>query len=139
MEWFGPSWGGHLCDPAEHTDTPVGEDCLACDEPIEDGDQGILAPCLEAPRGTTEELERLIGQAVENLVNKIGGAALNVLDTRPIHYECHMRQVLGGVNHQDGNCYCQGGTMEPDPPGLSAREAARAALAHWEKPKGFHH
>lgn len=44
------------------------------------------------------------------------------------HTECAVRSVIGGVNHQLGLCLCCGGTMDPDPPGLSVRDAARAAL-----------
>jgi hypothetical protein len=44
------------------------------------------------------------------------------------HLECALRQVLGGVNHQLGLCTCCGGTRDPDPPGLTQREAARAAM-----------
>lgn len=44
------------------------------------------------------------------------------------HTECGVRQALGGVYHQLGLCFCCGGGMDPDPPGLSLRDAARAAL-----------
>lgn len=42
------------------------------------------------------------------------------------HHECALRMVVGGVNHQNGTCWCCGGDQPPDPPGLSYREAARA-------------
>ena len=45
-----------------------------------------------------------------------------------VHYECHMRLVFGGANHQDGTCSCCGGSQPPDPPGLTKREAARLAM-----------
>lgn len=45
------------------------------------------------------------------------------------HAECFIRSVVGGVNHQRGTCSCQGGPDDPDPPGVSRREAAREA---WE-------
>jgi len=41
MKWFGESWGAPACDPEEHTETPVGEDCFHCDEEIVEGDSGI--------------------------------------------------------------------------------------------------
>jgi hypothetical protein len=44
-----------------------------------------------------------------------------------VHLECGMRSVIGGVNHQLGLCICCGGHLDPDPPGLTPREAARAA------------
>lgn len=45
-----------------------------------------------------------------------------------IHYECGARAAIGSVGHQLGTCSCYGGT-EDDPPGMTRREAARAALA----------
>lgn len=44
------------------------------------------------------------------------------------HWECAARQAVGSVGHQLGRCSCFGGT-EDDPPEMSRREAAQAALA----------
>lgn len=49
------------------------------------------------------------------------------------HYECFLRQTIGGVNHQRGTCTCCGGSDPPDPPELSARDAARAAVEFFER------
>lgn len=49
----------------------------------------------------------------------------------PIHYECQMRSVVGSVGHQMGTCSCFGGT-EDDPPGMTYRQAAIAAVQLWE-------
>lgn len=56
-------------------------------------------------------------------------AATNVL----AHWECGLRAVVGGVNHLRGLCSCCGGTEPPDPPGMTRREAARAAVEHYRK------
>ena len=47
------------------------------------------------------------------------------------HLECGLRSVVGGLNHLTGACSCCGGDQEPDPPGLSRREAAIVAAALW--------
>ncbi len=47
-----------------------------------------------------------------------------------VHFECLVRMIGGSVGHQRGRCHCHGGTEE-DPPGLTRREAARAAEALW--------
>ncbi len=47
------------------------------------------------------------------------------------HRECLFRVVSGGANHVKGLCGCHGGTEPPDPPGLSRRDAARAALSEF--------
>jgi hypothetical protein len=44
MRWFGESWGAPVCEDTAHADTPVGEECDACPEPIEGDDQGFLLP-----------------------------------------------------------------------------------------------
>jgi hypothetical protein len=51
----------------------------------------------------------------------------------PTHYECALRAVVGGINHQMGNCTCQGGDLPPDPPGVSARKAAQIAADHFRR------
>jgi hypothetical protein len=49
------------------------------------------------------------------------------------HHECLMRSVIGSVGHLRGICSCYGGTEE-DPPGMTRREAAKAALALYNSP-----
>lgn len=45
----------------------------------------------------------------------------------PVHRECALRAILGGINHLKGTCSCQGGPDAPDPPGVSRRKAAQLA------------
>lgn len=52
------------------------------------------------------------------------------------HEECALRSVLGSVGHLRGTCSCRGGTEE-DPPGLTKREAARAAMLEWKGQGGY--
>lgn len=51
----------------------------------------------------------------------------SMLDGKPMHWECGLRMVAGGARHILKLCTCCGGTEEPDPPGMSKREAARFA------------
>jgi hypothetical protein len=50
------------------------------------------------------------------------------------HIECFLRQTFGSVGHQLGLCSCPGnaGIMD-DPPGLSRRQAALAAVEEFER------
>lgn len=50
---------------------------------------------------------------------------------RPWHLACSLRSIAGSVGHQRGTCSCFGGTEE-DPPGLTKREGARAALMEFQ-------
>jgi hypothetical protein len=49
----------------------------------------------------------------------------------PTHWECGLRSVVGGINHLNGLCCCCGGTLQPDPEGVSRRTAARMAAQAW--------
>jgi hypothetical protein len=79
----------------------VSEVCLHCDEPVLTGERSEVTSYLDAS---------------------------GVLASRTVHWECGARAVVGSVGHQLGKCSCHGGTEE-DPPGMSKREAARAACA----------
>ena len=49
------------------------------------------------------------------------------------HRECQMRQFVGSVAHLEGRCQCfVPGSTCTDPPEMTRREAARAAVAAWE-------
>lgn len=53
------------------------------------------------------------------------------------HSECHMRQFLGSLAHIEGRCSCNiPGATETDPPNMTVRQAARAAVEAWENKLG---
>lgn len=46
MQWFGESWGAHVCE-GEHVATPIGVICAgACGGVIREGDRGVVLPFL---------------------------------------------------------------------------------------------
>jgi hypothetical protein len=97
---FGPAWeGSPIANEAPRVATPVGEKCIWCDEPIAEGDSGIVLPYIRHGKGTW------VAQ----------------------HHECELRQMFGSVGHQMCRCSCYGGEEE-DPVGMSRREAAKAAV-----------
>ena len=97
-------FGIHRADPEEEVvSTPVGEPCAYCEEAIEMGDRGVTVPHIDE-RGVVE---------------------------KPYHFECHMRLVIGSVGHLRRRCSCNGGD-EGDPPGMTLRQAARAAFHLWQ-------
>jgi hypothetical protein len=50
--------------------------------------------------------------------------------TPPAHIECVLLAVLGSVAHLQRRCWCYvPGSEEGDPPGMTRREAALAAVA----------
>jgi hypothetical protein len=100
MTWFGTPWDDPLNEECERQETPTGEACLWCEEPIESWSSGVVSMVVEFGRPPRR---------------------------RPQHLECYVRQEFGSVGHQMGRCLCCGGSEE-DPPGLSTRDAARAAV-----------
>lgn len=52
----------------------------------------------------------------------------------PYHLECWLRQLFGSVGHIQGECSCFEGTAE-DPPGMTRREAAKAAAEMFRRLK----
>jgi|HubBroStandDraft_1064217.scaffolds.fasta_scaffold32770_4 hypothetical protein len=54
-------------------------------------------------------------------------------DTILMHYECGLRGIIGSVAHLQRRCSCYvPGSEEGDPPGMSKREAAKAAVKLWD-------
>jgi hypothetical protein len=102
-KWFGTSWNAPCCMPETHVATPVGLPCEHCEEEFETGDDGFVIPVMTDPPREGY-----------------------------FHRACWLRSTIGSVGHQKCLCHCYGGSEE-DPPGLSRREAAQAALAHYER------
>lgn len=65
---------------------------------------------------------------------RITRVEIDPLVIAPMHRECAFRSVMGSVAHIEGRCSCfVAGACETDPPEMTRREAAKAALAAWEK------
>ncbi len=69
MQWFGESWGAHVCE-GKHIPTPVGSVCFgSCGEPIAEGDRGVVLPFMGFDADSPPEA--------------------------PYHLACFMRSVFG--------------------------------------------
>jgi len=44
MKWFGENWGAPICEDLLHIETPVDKVCGFCNEPIREGDRGVVMP-----------------------------------------------------------------------------------------------
>lgn len=85
-----------------------------------------------------EELEVVdtpVGELCIHCLEEIAEGDAGVLYSNgpPTHADCYIRQAIGGVNHILGRCTCCGGNEDPDPPGMTRREAARAAVRLFEQ------
>lgn len=97
MKYFGEPWPSGVCDGGQRVDTPVGDKCLLCTEPIEAGHQGSFM---------------------------FDGFSFH---PRPVHRECSLREVVGGIGHlEDHHRWCQ---HEHDPDG--GRSYRQSALEVW--------
>ena len=77
-------------------------------------------------------------QLCDELILPGDALAPDIFNGLPVHYECGLRAIVGGANHITHRCTCCGGTEPPDPPGLTRREAARAAQTAWEIDQALH-
>jgi|SRR5262245_609402 len=103
--FFGASWDAAILDGAEQIPTPIGTPCKYCEEPIAEGDQGMVSQGSKLAKDW-------------DLISF----------TLCEHRECGLRAVLGGIAHVERRCTCCGGMAEPDD-GLGWRESARRVLA----------
>lgn len=108
MRWFGPDDDApFITDDLERVDPPIGERCTWCSEPILAGEYGITMPHMD--------------------VNADG--TYSIAD-RPRHDECNVRALVGSLAHQTGACTCADpNSTIHNPPGLTRREAAKAAAS----------
>jgi len=79
---FGRRWDSPQADDAEMVPTPIGQRCPYCDEPIVDGECGVLLPRFDSE-------------------GKAGVA--------PVHMECDLRSFL---SHLLKTCACHGDGVE---------------------------
>lgn len=107
--WFGRFWGQH----GVRVRTPVGEVCAWCEEEVKTGDAGLIE-------------SHILRQATAEEVPDGDPTNVYVAQNRPLHRECYIRRGVGSVGHLRRQCTCYGG-VEDDPPGMTKREAARAA------------
>jgi hypothetical protein len=80
--YFGERWDAPLFDDVDavQADLPLGVACSLCAEPVAEGDQGFLRSHVTMEDGRP------------------------VADFRPVHRECELRGVLGGLDHVQGRC-----------------------------------
>lgn len=111
MKWFGPYTGYALQQELENVPVPVGVPCARCEEPFVATDTGIYIPGIP-PEDSTYPYHNY-----------------------PFHWNCHLRQAFGCVEHiKRGHDDCDG-TCQDDP-NLTTRQAADAAVAAYFRKHG---
>ncbi len=69
IRWFGKSWGAAVCEPDQHTETPVGIACMRCRVAIEPRDRGFALQCADV----NDQGELVVSTVVEHLRCFING------------------------------------------------------------------
>ena len=101
----------HFDDHVIRYEMPLREPCLRCEEPIVEGDSGVMV-----------------------LVGKGQLGPLVAVRPEPMHWACWMRGIIGSLSHIEKQCGCfVSGSDHNDPPNVTRREAAELALAAWEQ------
>ena len=96
--YFGEPWPSGICEDGIQVETPVGDWCFWCTELIDEHDRGSFIYSHTETRW------------------------------QPIHRECSLRSVIGGIGHlEDHDRWC---LVEHDPDG--GRSARQSALEVWD-------
>ena len=102
--YFGEPWPSGVCDSGIQVDTPVGEQCVWCEEAIQQGDQG-------------------------SFMYGVWRDSLTPRPIQPVHRECSLRSVIGGIGHlEDHAFWCKGPGNDTD----GGRTKRQSALEVWE-------
>jgi hypothetical protein len=118
ITYFGQPWDAPMFDDAEPwPESVVGWTCIQCDESVQEGDSGLVMPYARlGPPGAD------------------GEPGKPLCTPGAVHKECHLRAVLGSIEHLEGRCgVCHG--SQPGQPHdheastLSYRGQARAVVA----------
>ena len=97
IQWFGKSWHAPICNDAQHTDTPAGQQCMFCPEVIRPDDQGFV---MDYDAGTVE-------RRPAHRVCFIRTIGVPVSARRPLPwpsycFECGTRLMGSWTQHQKG-------------------------------------
>lgn len=97
--FFGEPWPSRVCDIGNRVPVPVGQPCVYCDETITPDDAGSFVMQVRPDSAAS----------------------------KPVHRECSLRSVIGGIGHlEDHDRWC---LREHDPDG--GRTARQSALDVW--------
>jgi hypothetical protein len=89
IRWFGASWDAPICDPAFESEAPLGEKCVDCGKPVEEGQRGLIKTV--SPQILGGLLFRWWSDGKERIV-------------AAYHLACFERATLGAPRHLEASC-----------------------------------
>jgi hypothetical protein len=101
---FGELWDAPMCEDATTAPTPIGQSCSWCQTTIQDGDRGVMMPCVLAD---------------------------GVAELLPWHRECMMRSTVGSPAHLAGHCATACGGDGTGTEATTPEEMRAEALESW--------
>lgn len=110
--YFGEKWDAPNWDDGIAIQVPVGRMCLLCEEPIDEGDSGVMSGHLR------------LAKPGETPTGFMANGDPYVSSAEPNHLECLLRSIFGSAAHLEGRCWEAG----HDEDGVSRREDARAVM-----------
>lgn len=120
IRWFGKMYDAPMYFSTAETSTPVGIPCVHCDEVIVEGDDGVVLP----------------GGGISPVCDPFHDGRVFNEDGVPMcafHRSCFLRGTIGSVAHVQRRCSCYvPGADEGDPPEMTRRQAAEAAVVAWQ-------
>jgi hypothetical protein len=126
VPYFGEYWNSGICETEEQVPTPVGTLCFECDEPIEEGQRGNFYFANSQVHQSMDE--RYLVWVLTSLVNVPMGNQSGSIAMNPVHRECGLRAVQGGIGHwEDHAKWCEG-LGDPD----GGRTRRQSSLEVWD-------
>jgi hypothetical protein len=100
LQIFGVRWDSPDAQLAVKVDTPVGELCLDCFEPIEPADRGLMWPVFDH---------------ISHFTDLDSGVQRSTMETRlrPVHLECSLRTSLSHI-YQQCRCHVQHASLRAE-------------------------
>jgi hypothetical protein len=109
--FFGSPWPSGICDEGRQVETPVGEPCEMCGEAIQVFDRGSFIGAMRGEEGNWVPI------------------------LAPVHRECSLRSVMGGIGHLQNHLTWCLERHDPDA-GFSYRQSA-LMVWDWIADHGF--
>ena len=110
--YFGDYWPSGVCDDGTQVPVPLGEQCFLCNEMIQVFDQGSFTHVLQGDEERGWESVML-----------------------PVHRECSLREVMGGIGHlEDHDHWC---SEIHDPDGGRTRRQSSLQVWDWINRHGY--
>lgn len=123
MKWFGKNWGAPICASEDRVATPVGTPCLDCNEPIAEGDQGVVMPFTDVVDDVI--VSRLVANHLDCFLKSVLPHGPDCERCRGLERQAHSPSCEYRTGEGEALCGCEKGRRMTQllDPGLTLAEA----------------